>query len=188
MPRLEHIGLDVDGVLRDLASQLVRVFEREHPALVGQCLPIDQWPDWWGFDRYFPSDVDLYGFTKKFHEELWLEAPAYAEVERVFQRLSRDRTVHIVTTQLSHRSADLTRLWLERNGIPVPLERYHVTRTKQDAPIQLLVDDMHHNLEAVQLAGIVGVCVERPWNGPWEGFRISDLEGLFEVLEALERE
>src|SRR5687767_7825806 len=135
MPRLEHIGLDVDGVLRDLATHLVQVFEREFPHLKGRHMPIDRWPEWWGFERYFPPEIEFFRFAKQFLPEIMRDAGAYPGIAEFLTRLAAERTVHIVTSQPSVMSETLTREWLQVNGVPVPPERVHITSTKEQAPI-----------------------------------------------------
>ena len=182
-----HLGLDVDGVLRDMAGQLVRVFDREFPALAGKSLPIPQWPQWGGFHRYFPEGIDLYAMSRRCRKDIWLDAPAYPGVPEVIDGLSKRFTLHIVTHQPSELTAALTREWLVRHGVKIPPERIHITADKASVAVDVLVDDMIHNLEAVRAAGRVAVCREQPWNRDWSGPRIAALEELEPLLDDLIR-
>ncbi len=186
MALLRHIGIDVDGVLRDLATPLIQVFEREHPRLAGRHVPVEQWPAWSGFEQYFPPGVDLAALTAAHLEEIWVGAPAYPDVAAFVAGVPREWVIHIVTTQLSDVTAGYTREWLDRHGIRVPDDRFHVTARKGEVPIDLLLDDVAGNLEAARENGIVPVCRDRPWNGDWTGLRIAALPDLFPLVTRIE--
>ncbi len=186
MQRIVHVGLDVDGVLRDLATPLIQVFEREYPHLAGQHVPVTEWPEWAGFERYFPAEVDLKALTASHLREIWVNAPAYPDVAAFLARIPDHWILHVVTTQLSDRTSAYTREWLNRHGLTVPADRFHVTSRKGECPVDLLVDDVVHNLKAAREAGIVAVCRDRPWNRGWDGSRVDSLVDLFPLVERLE--
>lgn len=186
MARLEHIGLDVDGVLRDLPGALVARALQFHPELEGQIVPLERWESFYAFQSYFPATFSLGEFMRVHFRALWEEAPAYPGAVEAVTTLLAHRTVHIVTAQPTPKAAELTRRWLHGVGISIPEARFHVTAAKQDAPVQVLVDDLTVNLEAVGLAGIVPICMRQPWNAEYEGFSIARLTELESVLERLE--
>lgn len=186
MPKLTHIGLDVDGVLRDLPGALVARALHFHPELHGRILPLEQWQNFYAFQSYFPDDFNLGDFMRAHFRALWEEAPPYPGVLEAVSALLEVRTVHIVTAQPTPKAAALTQSWLRRVGITIPDTHYHVTSSKQEAPIQVLVDDLTDNLEAVGLAGMVPICLRQPWNRPYEGFSIHRLDELEELLRLLE--
>lgn len=181
------IGIDVDGVLRDIASQIVCVFEREYANLATQYLPISKWPDWNNFKDYFPSEVNFYEFIRNNFNEIWLGAPQYDSASYVYNTLNDYYDLHIVTAQPTTKAAKSTIAWLKNNKFNVEESKIHILTDKRLAPVDILVDDAVHNLENVESANIIPICMTRPWNVQWKGNRIFHIKDLLDIFLAVNK-
>jgi FMN phosphatase YigB (HAD superfamily) len=162
-----NIGLDLDGVLYPF-TEVIHAFAEKH---LGIPLPrnFEKWGffDDWGMD--WPEFLTLmeegHAAGMVYHEGLITEGAV-----DVINRLSEHgHEITFITARGTYARAT-TRAWLDSHGL------YHElimgAEDKGSHPLDVLLDDGAHNIEAARAAGIRAIVFDQPWNQEVPGERV----------------
>ena len=159
------LGMDIDGVLRDFCTQLLKVFKREYPEYADR--PIIQ--NNWNLHKVFPIGEQIYDFCFHKHvDEIFSEAPpipgALFELEHVknILRKTSGRLIFITTQKPPSRAPTLK--WLAKHVKPELLEHIIITDKKAETPATFLIDDNLNNVFQFEKANKTAFLIDRPWN------------------------
>lgn len=178
--RKKKIGVDVDGVLRDIHRRLIEVYLKYYPKhKVG---PIEQWHTY-DISPYFPIGRGLYKFWFEDHpDEIYLQSKPYRGAVKFIQSLRQNNEVVIVTKQPSEHTKKLTEEWLIINNI-----ENHGILHAQDKGIfegDMLLDDSTKNLEDIlETKSAIPVCFNQPWNRDWKGLRVYNYHEFLDIIK-----
>ena len=180
---IRTIAFDVDGVLRDWHSELIKWYRLDYP--FHRILPIKQYP----LAPSFPDvgdDIHRYAFEIR-AREIYTGAPPIQNAPEVVRSLKADGfRIIIVSNQPNVRTKQFTLDWLEKNG--VPYDGIAFIREKQYIDADIFVDDSTANLEAIRAANKIAVAIDQAWNQDWKGRRISFVGNIRMLIEQLEEQ
>jgi 5'(3')-deoxyribonucleotidase len=167
---------DIDGVLRDVCSEVLKILEFEYGKKYGlediNCFY---------FDRVFGIE-DVEGFFRKYAKEIFLDAKPYWENLEDLGMLSEKYKIVLVSAQFPG-TEYLTDKWLEKYGVFDYVDDVIYTSEKEKVKGNIFVDDCVHNLERSR--DDVRLCMARPWNICAQGKfprikRLKEVEGYAE--------
>jgi len=143
MKKKLRIGVDVDGVLRNITPTLMRLFKEHHPDAVKSDL-IDGW-DFPNVDLPLQTKMDF--MFKRFPKEVFLYSKPFKDTQDEFKKLQKwaddnDGFLVCVTTQEDH-LIGLTYMWLATHNIL--FKEIHISGNKHEKPIDYLIDDSPSN-------------------------------------------
>lgn len=179
------IGLDIDGVIRDFADQLVNVYQCYYPE--HEIKP---------FDHY--NVTDCFPIGEKVWELVWgpwawdilYHAAAYPGALAFCNDVAELGDLVFVTMQPTEAAKETTWAWLRsydllRLGsifmVQAPL-------TKWSLRLDILVDDSPRNLIAMPQpfnprAPRASICFDRPWNQEYEGLRAHNYAEALQLIK-----
>jgi len=137
------VGVDIDGVLRNIDTTLMTIFKREHPGSVKSDI-ISGW-DFPNVD--LPHSVKMDILFKQCPEEIFADSLPYDGVIEEFLELKKwveDNGGKVAC--VTHQKPDIiyhSLSWLGKHKFN--FEEIHVTRNKHNAPIDYLIDDSPGN-------------------------------------------
>jgi len=174
------IGIDVDGVLRDLIGALNGRLRLERPDII-----VPEEVTRWNLAEVYPEEEVIYDFILRSRSQLIydIEAdPMPGAIEGFNRLLISGYRIHIITTQRGE-SIDSTLRWLARFEL-----RPHgviISRTKERESFDVLLDDGPDNLKKGHDAGRSVVCFDHPYNRDIDSSipRISTWPGFVEWVE-----
>ena len=162
------IGIDCDGVLRDLIGGIKASIKKHHPDKYKElkepnCWEFTQWIPFWSktfcdnyiFKRYCK---EIFGMSEPYKDALdsWLDLCVWADKD--------DYKLILVSNQRDN-CIGLTNLWLYKNGFD--FKEIHYTKDKWNTDIDMLIDDSPAKLKAFKEKSITfgtPICFKRPWN------------------------
>ena len=164
-----RIGIDVDGVLRDLIGHLTDHVKENHPEYADQILTSTSWNwnDWLPFwteeeaEKYIFEDnyIDLFGIDCppiQSSLEDWIPLKRWAEDnghELVMVSAQREQT------------QEITDLWLEKWGFD--FKEKHYTHKKHLVDVDVLIDDSPSKLGRFKKQSVNNgqpICFKQTWN------------------------
>jgi uncharacterized protein len=155
-----RIAIDIDSTLHHYWDTLSAVSLRRF----GVELPYEEQFSW-GITRLRSEQLALCIEESHCDERILASRPYPGAVEAVSRWHAQGHFVHIT----SHRSADraaITRVWLERIGLPC--DDLHCSFDKVsrcvELNIDLLIDDSPINIAAAIEHGILAATIAHPWN------------------------
>lgn len=176
-----RIGVDIDGVIRDLHNKLVDVL-------------LEKWPNailvnkeaWRFVERYsgVPNEVEEYLFVEK-AETLFMGAPVFVGAQKFILDLRDavrpyDGRVLYVTKQ-GVASGNATIKWLAKHKFPLrELQLIPTRESKASAECDILIDDNLTNLRDQETAYGGAICVKQDWNNSWKNTRFETFEEIVE--------
>ena len=177
------IGIDVDGVLRDFSNSLRRVYHEVYPGHWYNASTA------WELHEVFEIGQGIYDFCwrSEYTADIFGKAEHYEGALEMMDELSEVANVTIVTSQPSVGARRATIEWLDRcellgvsGGVFLEgtLKRWHL-------PLDCLLDDNEKNLEAAHRYGIRAVCMDRPWNQNWTGYRVKTYDSFIEFVSGI---
>ncbi len=168
------IALDIDGVLRDFCSQLVKVYKEDYPD--HEVKPINTWY----FETCFPLGKDIYKYYVEQGQRIFRTAPAYDGAYDFVQTLKTLRhNVVLVTTQprgLENPTID----WIN-NNLP-DVDGVVFSKNKYLFDFDVLLDDAPHNIEEVTKAGKFAVFYTQKWNEHINHIRVGSYKEFLEFI------
>jgi 5'(3')-deoxyribonucleotidase len=163
------IGLDVDGVLADLHAPWIswgnQVFGTNHVHFL-------EWDDagkWWGPGGYKFLTPEIY--LDDTVKPIWATQAVVARLRELGHEIR-------FVTSCTPGSEDAKYGWLLRHGYAQHEREFLPMHDKSGAPVDILVDDGAHNVEA--FGEDRGILVTAPYNwfSQWRGPRISHIAEL----------
>lgn len=180
------VGLDIDGVIRDFASQVEKVYKIHYPD--HEVKEVKSW----GLHNYYPIGKEIYNFV--FHEhgdEVFREAPVYKGAIEFAKKLSEEHEIVCVTSQPNFKIINNSMYWLEKNGFTDYITHYVFkgdgdTFSKGHVRIDALIDDYIVNLQAAEDHGVFGIGKWQTWNdGRWYPL-FKEYDEILDFLRKLE--
>lgn len=173
-----HIGIDVDGVLRELLVGIRNQYARKYPSREKYLVEPEEVDEWGIRKMATREDIGLHMeeislHDPKFSFRCFFRCPAIAgqieQVKRLYRDLSDEHVVSICTSQDEHPRRVATSMWLMDHGVRSD-NVIMSGSSKGDFDIDVLFDDRVKNCVAVEQNGGVGVLKKQKYN---EGSRKS---------------
>lgn len=161
------VGVDVDGVLRDLVGGLTKTYVEYYPD--HEVKPVTEW----GLEKFFPIGEVIYDFlwgNEMSSYDCYAKSEPYPGAVDFVRDLSRvkDVEVAIVTTQPYLLAKSMTFAWLEGYSI-LPHAQSVIMLSgslkRHNIGLDILIDDCTDNLRRCK--DTLPVCFDRPWNQDW---------------------
>lgn len=158
---IQHIFLDLDGVLVDFVSSALRLFDAEDIEIPEGN---DNIPEWLGISvNEFYKRIDAAGSA------FWAEMEPYPWTEELIDYVSSIADWSILTSPTISPSCAKGKIaWLNkhltRNGYSP--RNFFISPQKHllARPDRLLIDDMERNVKSFSEAGGLTITFPRPWN------------------------
>lgn len=173
------IGIDVDGVLRNIAGKIIELYNSEYNANI-------QYNEIKDYKMEDIVGMNTDEFMMKYFFELGHEVFEKSNVignptESLINLKNNGHDIHIITHQFKGLEAYTIR-WLINNEIPY--DSITFSEDKSIVNVDLFVDDKVENLQRVQFFGnAISLCFDQPWNKNFNGKRISNLDEIFPFIE-----
>jgi 5'(3')-deoxyribonucleotidase len=149
------IGVDVDEVVAELHAPWVRWCNEVYGT------NIVNFHRWEIHEEYPEIGMDVYKFIRPWIYEGTTVKPIRGALEAVEKIRAKGHDIAYVTSCLNDTEVAKNR-WLERNGFLQRGDAYIPARDKSDVPVDILVDDAVHNVDAFEgLAILVHRCHNR---------------------------
>lgn len=152
MKRKIIVGLDVDGVLRDLVGSIKRLYDK-----LGK--PYDEVAEW-ELEKAFGKDV--WDIIRRFPWEVFCGAGVYPGVLEMYDGLLKLGVEIWILTNQAPEAQFPTGVWLERWGFDDYSLRFD--EAKESVNCDIYLDDGPPYIERPLKAGKRVVVRDRPWN------------------------
>ncbi len=147
----KRVGVDVDGVLREITPVIMELFKKHHPDKIKQEL-VDGW-DFPNVDLPVSEKMDF--MFKRFPKEVFLLSKPFKDAKKEFDKLQKwadDNEVFLVcVTHQNDKLIHLTYMWLATHMFI--FKEIHVGGNKHEKPVDYLIDDSPENYEKWVKAG-----------------------------------
>jgi len=164
-----RIGIDCDGVLRDLITCITDTVKVTHPQHADKILE----PTSWDWEQWLPfwteEETEKYVFEDNYLDFFGVECPPIKSAVEDWPKLKdwakkyRHKLV-LVSAQREHCEEPTTE-WLQRWGFV--FDEIHFTKNKFLVDIDVLVDDSPkklHDFREKSVEGGRAVCMRQTWN------------------------
>ena len=180
-----RIGIDCDGVLRDLITCITDTVKETHPQHADKILESTSW-DWEQWLPFWTNDeTEKYVFEDNYLDFFGVECPPIKSAVEDWKKLKRwaednGHELVLVSAQREH-CEDLTDEWLDEHGFDF-FER-HYTKNKHLVDVDVLIDDSPEKLKKFNNESVTGgkaICMKQTWNQECHNMymgidRLSDL-------------
>ena len=165
-----RIGIDCDGVLRDLIPAIVDGIKTTHPQHADKILTPTSW-DWEQWLPFWTDDeTEKYIFEDNYLDFFGVECPPINEAVEDWNKLrawaiENDHELVLVSAQREH-CIEPTEAWLQRWGF-VGWDGIQFTKEKHLVDVNVLIDDSPEKLEKFNNESITGgkaICMKQSWN------------------------
>tara|TARA_R100001591_G_scaffold79368_1_gene86626 strand:+ start:620 stop:1189 length:570 start_codon:yes stop_codon:yes gene_type:complete len=182
-----RIGIDCDGVLRDLIPCITDSIKETHPQHVDKILEPNSWnwSDWLPF--WSEERTEQYVFEENYLDFFGPECPPIKEAVEDWNKLKdwaieNGHELVLVSAQREH-CEEPTDAWLDEHGFDF-FER-HYTKNKHLVDVDILIDDSPEKLKKFTEESVNGgkaICMNQSWNKDCEDSsfsidRLSDIIG-----------
>lgn len=175
-----RINIDVDGVLRDMATTTVRTYMEFYDSNFR--LPYEKIKNH-NFRKVMPKVKDFGEFYKTYAEQVFYNAKRYDGSREFIDSLIDDgHIVQIVTNQLPGTEKH-TLEWLADNSFSY--HSIHFTPDKYVVEGHALVDDYDKNLN--ESSAKFPICFGQPWNKNYKGLRVEGYDECYDILDKIKR-
>ncbi len=175
-----RVLVDLDGSTRNILDRCIFVYKRD---VDPSCTLTHDDITHWGMSEFFPK-VEVRDFFFREHaQEVFAEALPYDEnLTEVWGRLAARYEMYVVTDQRPE-NIKFTLQWVERYNLPYA--KMVFTDDKAGVGGHVGLDDKVEILEAYRSSGILPVCMKRPWNERWNGYKVNSLGGFEAYISLL---
>ena len=163
-----RIGIDCDGVLRDLIGNIQLTIKKYHPELADQLLPVTSW-DW---EEWIPfwTEEETEKFVFEDHvEEIFYTADAIeSSIEDwpVLMEWAKEHGHELVLVSAQRDDCiDITNMWL--NNYRFKFDERIYTHKKHLVDVDVLIDDSPSKLGRFKKQSVTGgvpICFRQTWN------------------------
>ena len=101
------IGIDIDGVIRDLLGKVEEIYFREYPyhKLIRK--------DTYDISLWFPIGKEIYKFVfETYSKEIYTQSQVYKNAREFMVKLRKNGKVILVSSQPEKKLEELTKKWL----------------------------------------------------------------------------
>lgn len=181
---MKKIGIDVDGVLRDVMQSINTVFETHYPEhIVGKIAYNYDFPH-----IKMPLKEKFNVIFNDYPEEIFLNSQPYPGAVEQFAFLKKWAKKNgfklVCATNQEPHLIGLTYMWLAKHDFL--FEELHIARKKEIIGLDYLIDDAPHNFEAWLKAGHPGenfFLMDRSWNQEVEAsIRIKEIKEICSII------
>ena len=165
-----RIGIDVDGVLRNLYDKLIEIYLRENPS--EWCKPLQEWKSYYLKDN-FSNGEDIYSFLwdSGHSQEIYLKAPSFPGID-IIDQMHQENEIEIITSQPNNRTAQYTLHWIR--SMKIPYHGLHFTHDKCSIDCDVYVEDSPEHIHDMLHCGKQVVVIDYGYNkngkdGPFDG-------------------
>ena len=165
-----RIGIDCDGVLRDLIPCITDSIKETHPQHTDKILEPNSWnwEDWLPF--WTEDETEKYVFEDNYLDFFGPECPPIKEAVEDWNKLRKwaDENNHeliLVSAQRPH-CEEPTTDWLQRWGF-VGWDEMHYTKHKWSIDVDFLIDDSPEKIEQFNDRSVNhgrAICMKQSWN------------------------
>ena len=165
-----RIGIDCDGVLRDLITCITDTVKETHPQHADKILE----PTSWDWDQWLPfwtnDETEKYVFEDNYLDFFGVECPPIKSAVEDWPILRAWAIKHghqlcLVSAQRDH-CIEPTEAWLQKWGF-VGFDEIHFTKNKWAVDVDVLIDDSPEKLEDFVKQSVNGgypICMKQSWN------------------------
>ena len=167
---MARIGIDCDGVLRDLIPAIVDGIKTTHPQHADKILTPTSW-DWEDWLPFWTEDeAEQYIFEDNHLDFFGIDCPAITTAVEDWTILRAWAIKHgheliLVSAQRDH-CIEPTEAWLKEWGF-VGFDEIHFTKQKWSIDVDVLIDDSPEKLDDFDKKSINGgraICMKQTWN------------------------
>ena len=165
-----RIGIDCDGVLRDLITCITDTVSETHPQHADKILEPTSW-DWEQWLPFWTDDeTEKYVFEDNYLDFFGPECPPIKEAVEDWVDLKEwaaknGHELILVSAQRPH-CIEPTEAWLQRWGF-VGFDEIHFTKNKWAIDVDILIDDSPEKLDDFDKKSVNGgkaICMRQTWN------------------------
>ena len=184
-----RIGIDCDGVLRDLIPAIIEGIKATHPEHADKILK----PTSWDWEQWLPfwldAETEKYIFEDNYLDFFGPECPPITESVLDWRTLrawatENEHELVLVSAQREH-CIEPTREWLKKWNF-VGFDEIHFTKHKWTVDVDFLIDDSPEKLKIFKEKSInngQSICFKQSWNTECHTKyktidRLSDIIGL----------
>ena len=165
-----RIGIDCDGVLRDLITCITDTVKETHPQHADKILE----PTSWDWDQWLPfwtnDETEKYVFEDNYLDFFGVECPPIKSAVEDWAILrawaiKNGHELCLVSAQREH-CMEPTAAWLQRWGF-VGFDEIHFTKNKWIIDVDVLIDDSPEKLYDFDKKSVTGgraICMKQSWN------------------------
>ena len=164
-----RIGIDCDGVLRDLIPDIINKIKEVHPEHADKILTPNSWnwEDWLPF--WTEDETEKYVFEDHFEELFGPKAnviPSSLEDWPKLKEWAKEKGHELVLVSAQRDNCkELTTQWLQRWGFD--FDEMHYTHDKWSVDVDILIDDSPEKLKDFDEKSVNGgraICMKQTWN------------------------
>ena len=164
-----RIGIDVDGVLRDLIGHLTDHVKENHPEYADQILTSTSW-DWHEWLPFWTEEeTEKYVFEDNYIDFFGIDCPPIMSSVEDWPKLKEwakenGHQLILVSAQREH-CKELTDAWLEKYGFD--FKEKHYTHEKWSVDVDVLIDDSPEKLKIFKDRSVNygnSICFKQTWN------------------------
>ena len=173
-----RIGIDADGVLRDLIGHLAHHITDNHPEYANQISTPTSW-DWVDWLPFWTEDeTEKYVFEDNYIDLFGIDCPpikSSVEDWPIIKKWAKDNDHELVLVSAQRKQTrELTDIWLEHYNFDFK-EKYY-TNKKHLVNVDILIDDSPEKIKKFKNQSImngVPIVYKQPWNTKTQINRIS---------------
>ena len=157
-----RIGVDVDGVLRNLYTKMVEVYKVVYPNEFYR--PVEEWKSYILSDNFSIED-EIYDFLfdSEYTEEIYTEARPFYGID-IMRGITDKHSIELITDQKHNLPTFYTLNWLQ--GLGVPYHGLHFTKQKHLIDCDLYVEDNPKQIHSLVSHGKEVVVIDYLYNRP----------------------
>ena len=164
-----RIGIDCDGVLRDLIPDIVGLIKEKPPEHADKILTPESW-DWEDWLPFWTEDeAETFIFEENSEKLFGRDSTPIKEALEDWDILKswaikNGHELVLVSAQREH-CKDITREFLDKNGFD--FDEYHFTKEKWSIDVDVLIDDSPEKLEIFDKRSVAygrPICMRQTWN------------------------
>ena len=164
-----RIGIDCDGVLRDLIPDIVGLIKEKHPEHADKILTPTSWDweDWLPF--WTEEETEQYIFEDNYLDFFGVVCPPIQSAVEDWPKLKEwakenGHELVLVSAQRDH-CIEPTDAWLKEYGFD--FDEIHYTKDKWSIDVDVLIDDSPEKLDDFNEKSVSGgkaICMKQTWN------------------------
>lgn len=151
-PKSVVICCDVDGVLRDFAHQMVKVFNKHYPQMAGLVTDPDAWTNW-KIAEQFPIGNQIFELMEEEAEEVFYDAPLIEGALDGFKTLKKAGYKIIIISAQHGATGKWTLEWLSSRGFKPEEIYFEEDKHKMIGYYDYMVEDNPRNIVNIFEAG-----------------------------------
>jgi 5'(3')-deoxyribonucleotidase len=189
-----RIGIDCDGVLRDLITCITDTVKETHPQHADKILE----PTSWDWDQWLPfwtnDETEKYVFEDNYLDFFGVECPPIKSAVEDWNKLrawaiENGHELILVSAQRPH-CIEPTEEWLQRWGF-VGWDEIHFEKNKHLVDVDVLIDDSPEKLEKFEKESVnhgTAICMKQSWNKDFSDTHYMNIDRLSDIMTRLYEE